>query len=79
MKMMNISMIRIIRIALGIFFLFSAYGERSWGIGILGSVLLIQGVLNVGCGFGAKSCGPANGSKYNTDFNPDKSFRRLKL
>lgn len=77
--MKNISLIRIIRIAMGIFFLFTAYGEKSWGIGILGAVLFIQGILNVGCGFGAKSCGPAVGSKYPTDFDPDKSFRKLKL
>lgn len=74
---MNLPITRILRIALGIFFLFSAYGEKSWGIGILGSVLLIQGILNVGCGFGSKACTPSKNPKYNSGFDPDKAFKKL--
>lgn len=73
----NLPVTRILRIVLGIFFLFSAFGEKSWGIGILGSVLLIQGILNVACGFGANSCAPSKNSEYHSGFDPDKAFKKL--
>ena len=77
MEMKNFPLTRMLRILLGTFFLFSAYGERSWGMGILGAVLLIQGILNVGCGFGAQSCAPSKNGKYSSDFDPAKSIRKL--
>lgn len=76
---MNLSLTRILRIAIGGFFIFSAFGEKSWGIGILGSILLIQGILNRGCGLGANSCGPAKVDNNITGFDAEKSIRKLNL
>jgi hypothetical protein len=77
--MKNLSLTRILRIVIGGFFIFAAYGEKSWGMGILGGILLMQGILNFGCGMGANSCGSVNTRKDISDFDPNKSFRKLKL
>ena len=79
MKGMNLSFTRILRMVIGGFFIFSAFGEKSWGMGVLGSVLLIQGILNRGCGLGADSCGPVKTNKDISGFDPDKSIRKLNL
>lgn len=76
---MNLSFSRILRIVIGGFFIFAAFGDKSWTMGILGSILFIQGVLNKGCGMGNSSCGPVKKDNSITDFDPNSSFRKLKL
>ncbi len=79
MKGLNLSFTRILRIVIGGFFVFAAFGEKSWAMGLMGSVLLIQGILNRGCGLGADSCGPTKVNKDISGFDPDKAFRKLKI
>jgi hypothetical protein len=73
------SITRILRILIGVYFLFAAIGEKSWPMGISGSILLLQGILNTGCGFGTDSCAPNNSTKSNSGFDADKAFRKLEL
>lgn len=73
------SFTRILRILIGGYFLFAAFGEKSWPMGIIGSILLLQGTLNMGCGFGADSCAPNIPTKSNSGFDADKAFRKLEL
>lgn len=75
----QISFVRWLRMAIGMFFIFAAFGEKRWGMGVLGAVLLIQGILNTGCGLGASSCGPSKSRKNPSGFDAEKSFRKLKL
>lgn len=75
----SISFTRWLRMIIGVFFIFAAFGEKRWGMGILGGVLVIQGVLNKGCGLGSGSCGPTKMTQKPEGFDPDKSFRKLNL
>lgn len=75
----QISFVRWLRMAIGVFFIFAAIGEKRWAIGIIGAVLLVQGILNTGCGLGANSCGPNESRKNPSKFDAEKSFRKLKL
>jgi len=71
------SVTRILRILIGGYFLFAAVGEKSWAMGIIGSILLLQGVLNMGCGFGTDSCAPNIPTKNDSGFDASKAFRKL--
>jgi hypothetical protein len=75
----SISFVRWLRIIIGLFFLFAAFGEKRWSMGILGGVLVMQGILNKGCGLGASSCGPSKGIQKQEGFDPNKSIRKLNL
>ena len=73
------SLSRILRIIIGAYFIFAAFGEKSWPMGVLGTILLVQGALNVGCGMGSATCGPITKSKVISDFDAQKAFRKLDL
>lgn len=70
---------RILRIVIGAYFIFAAFGEKSWPMGVLGSILLVQGILNTGCGMGSGSCEPITKSKTGSGFDAQKAFRKLEL
>ena len=78
-KLSSISFARWLRMIIGVFFIFSAFGEKRWGIGVLGFVLLLQGVLNKGCGLSQGSCGQTTSSTKHAEFNPNTAFRKLDL
>ena len=75
----RISWMRALRIFIGLFFISAAYGEKSWAMAILGSILLIQGVLNTGCGMGSGGCNTNRNNSYPSKFDADRSIRKLNL
>jgi len=78
-KLKSISAIRWIRISIGLLFVFSGIGEKHYAVSLFGGLLLLQGIMDWGCGFSKNSCGPTidNKMSVNTDFNPDKAFKKL--
>lgn len=75
----RISLMRALRMIIGVFFISAAYGEKSWAMAVLGSILLIQGVLNTGCGMGSGGCDPSQNNTYPSKFDAEKSIRKLNL
>lgn len=75
----RISLMRALRIIIGVFFIGAAYGEKSWPMAILGVILTIQGILNTGCGMGSGGCDTTQNNNYSSKFDADKSIRKLNL
>lgn len=75
----NISLTRILRLGIGLFFLFAAYDEKSWAMAFIGSMLFIQGLFNVGCGMTHGSCAAPGKSSTNSKFDAEKAIRKLQL
>jgi hypothetical protein len=75
----DVSLTRVLRLAIGLFFLFAAYDEKSWAMAFIGSMLFIQGLFNVGCGMANGSCAAPDKSKTDSKFDADKAFRKLQL
>lgn len=46
---------RVLRFLLGVAFLFEAFNQHSWSVGIAAGILLLMAFLNTGCGSGT-SC-----------------------
>lgn len=61
------SLMRFIRVALGVFILIEGFKSTSYFSLAIGGLLLWQGVMNVGC------CG-ANGCDTNVNYNKDQSL-----
>lgn len=49
---------RVLRFFLGIAFLFEAFNQQSWSIGIAAGILLIMAVFNTGCGINGSCAVP---------------------
>jgi hypothetical protein len=60
------SLMRVLRLAMGIFMMFEAYRSFSWAPALLGGILLFQAYSNSGC-CGSGNCAvPPHGKSENT-------------
>jgi hypothetical protein len=62
----KLNLIRIVRLAMGIWILVVAIPERDWASGLFGSLFLITAIAGVGC-CGATACYPAQNNKMKGD------------
>jgi hypothetical protein len=54
------NLMRVMRFLLGLTFLFEAFNQRSWSIGIAAGALMLMAVFNAGCGSGISCSVPKN-------------------
>lgn len=62
----NWSLLRVMRLGLGSALLYSAIAEQNWLPGLLGSILLYQAVMNVGCAMGNCAVPPTRSDAADT-------------
>jgi hypothetical protein len=60
---------RLIRLAIGVAFLFDAYYKQSGMVALMGAFLVYQAAFNTGCGLGNSSCSPTPTKKNNLDIS----------
>ncbi len=70
------TILRVLRIIIGVSILFSIPGsEQPYLLGIIGSIVTMQGILNIGCG--VNGCSPKSINK-NIDSQQEVNFEEVK-
>ncbi|WP_338875381.1 hypothetical protein WBJ53_07140 [Spirosoma sp. SC4-14] len=67
----NWDVMRIVRLLAGSAIIWSAFADKQPLLGLLGGMLLLQAILNVGCG--AAGCGIPRPTNRTTNTNAEKS------